>query len=113
MSVSGAPERKSASLQLHPDFKDRGEREVSVDPDKIYVDSGDFRILEGKTIRLKDLFNVVLRSDAAYEGEKVLQGIPKIQWVSEPKVDTRVIMPDGCVDDPIQNTRVLTCTLHF
>ncbi|MBU7004597.1 MAG: glutamate--tRNA ligase [Theionarchaea archaeon] len=94
--VSGAPPVKSASLQLHPDFPDRGQREVPADPERIYVDAVDFDKLEGDTVRLKDLFNVTLEREATYKGEEVAQGRPKIQWVSEPKIESRVIMPDGC-----------------
>ena len=107
LKVSGAPERKSTSTQLHPDYGDRGERDLPVDPDRIYVDSGDFERLEGKTVRLKELYNVVLRGDAAFEGEEVLQSMPKIQWVSEPKVDTRIIMPDGGVAEGFSDQGVI------
>jgi glutamyl-tRNA synthetase len=97
LGVFGAPPRESASLQLHPDFPERGQRQVPVDPNRIYVDAVDFDKLEGSTVRLKDLYNVKLGREATYEGEEVVQGMPKIQWVSGPNVESRITMPDGCL----------------
>jgi glutamyl-tRNA synthetase len=68
---------------------------VPVDPEKIFVDALDFSKMEGDVVRLKDIYNVSLGRESAYAGDDVVAGMPKIQWVSEPKVESRVIMPDG------------------
>ena len=93
--VTGSPPVESASFRLHPDFEERGERSVPVDPSRICVDAGDFESMAGRTVRLKDLYNVVLWENATYAGEDVVQEMPKIQWVSEPRVESDIVMPDG------------------
>jgi len=95
ISVLDAPHIDHASLDLHPDFSERGSRDVPVDTDTIYVDGSDFRDMGGQVVRLKDLFNVKLERQAPYAGDELVSSMPKIQWVSEPNVRARVIMPDG------------------
>jgi glutamyl-tRNA synthetase len=96
IEVVDPPGTCSATLSLHPDFPERGTREVAIDPSAIYVDCSDYERFKGQRVRLKDLYNVTLDSRAPYGGSDMERGVPKIQWVSAPHEEVRVVMPDGC-----------------
>jgi glutamyl-tRNA synthetase len=94
LCIEGAPPVGQADLALHPDFEERGTRRVPVDPSRIHIDGGDYSRYRGKEVRLKDLYNVRLDEPPRFTGTE-LSSIPKLQWVSEPSVDTEIVMPDG------------------
>lgn len=97
LSVSGSPEL-SVSLRHHPD-KDLGKRDVRVDG-HFFIAKGDLNGLrEGDIIRLKDLYNVTIEQvggegvGAKYLGRELIDGVPKLQWVTEDNVATDVLVP--------------------
>jgi len=92
LSVEGAPEK--TALKNHPK-EDLGERVVAAG-EKLFVARNDFELLEGKSVRLKDLCNVVLAKKCVNKGVKMERGVPIIQWVSG-GVKVRVLKPDGSV----------------
>jgi glutamyl-tRNA synthetase len=96
LSVSGSP-KLTVSLRNHPD-RDLGTREVRVEGN-FYLARGDLADLrEGDIIRLKDLYNVVLegvhgdRACAKYHSKELIEGIPKLQWVTNDNLAINVIM---------------------
>ncbi|MGQ9514078.1 MAG: glutamate--tRNA ligase [Thermoproteota archaeon] len=87
-----------ASLKNHPD-KDLGKREVKVDGN-FYIPKDDLRKLKrGDIIRLKDLFNIVFedigsdKAYAKYHSKELIEGVPKVQWVTEDNVAVDVLVP--------------------
>jgi glutamyl-tRNA synthetase len=78
---------------LHPDFNDRGSRELDVSRGIVFVAREDFDAHAGQEIRLKDFCNVVLGEEAEFTSAEV-KDIPKIQW-SDADVPVKVVMPDG------------------
>ncbi len=93
IKVKNPPDLKEVELTNHPK-EDLGTRKITV-ADEIYISKEDFEKLEGKEIRLKDLFNVILDEESEFT-DIPNKDIPRIQWVSEP-VDTEVVMVDGSV----------------
>ena len=91
--IKNMPDMEWVELTNHPK-EDLGKRKVRV-KDEIYIAKEDFDRLEGKEIRLKDLFNIVLGEISEFTSIPN-KDIPRIQWVSEP-VDVEVIMVDGSV----------------
>jgi glutamyl-tRNA synthetase len=94
--VKDAPP-KIAKLKYHP--SKRKSRMVRT-RGKFYIpreDTKKFKI--GEVIRLKDLYNVRIenvgkaRVIASFAGEKLVEGIPKIQWVTEDNIKLRVLIP--------------------
>ncbi len=104
--VLDAPPVRQAVLGLHPDFEERGVRVVPVDPNCIYIDGADMKRFRGLTVRLKDLYNVVLEPEARYAGSGLEQSMPKIQWVSVPNAPVQVVMPDGTRVDALADPGV-------
>lgn len=89
------PDKPRAMAELHPDYPKRGKKAMPVFKEAIYISREDWRNLQGKTSRLKSLFNIRLSGrTATYSGEEVLQEMPKIQWVSKPNIEVSLHMPD-------------------
>lgn len=95
ISIEGAPEISEVIEDVHPDFPDRGSRDMPVDLQEIWVSGDDFRRLKGKKARLKGLGNVKLDRKARYDGNDIVQKMPKIQWVSKPHVNLTLMTPEG------------------
>lgn len=88
------PEVHQAHIPLHPDDPGRGRRTLAVRP-RLFVPGPDFLEYQGREVRLKDLFNVVLGREATFTG-RGMKELPKIQWLAE-GIPTRVVMPDATV----------------
>ncbi|OGI15811.1 glutamate--tRNA ligase [Candidatus Micrarchaeota archaeon RBG_16_49_10] len=97
LKIEGCPDIKEVTEGLHPDFPERGKRNVPVNTKIIRVSKEDYVKYKGKTLRLMGLFNVSLKTKALYEGNEVIQEMPKIQWVSEKNVPIKIVMNDGSV----------------
>lgn len=95
ITIKGAPVIREAQEVLHPDFPKRGKKKMPVDPQEIYISGQDFHHLKGKTVRLKGLGNVRLDKTAQYVDNKIVQNMPKIQWVSKPHVNVSLMTPEG------------------
>jgi len=94
ISVSGA-RAKTVSMNLHPEFPERGKRKIPVEPKKIFVESDDLKNFQGKEVGLMYLFSVKLGKRPKYLYDKIKFESPKIQWVSEPNVKIKIVLPDG------------------
>ena len=95
VSVNGAPAIAEAREDLHPDFPDRGRKRISVSLGEIYLSLQDWDALRGKPIRLKGLGNIILDKESPYKGNELVQGMPKVQWVSVPHVGLEILAPSG------------------
>lgn len=110
ISVIGGPKINQAEAPLHPDFPDRGKRKIPVNTEKIYVEREDMKRFDGKEVGLINLYSIKLKEKAGFTDRKVKFEIPKIQWVSEPNVKLKLIMPNGSVrigiaDPEIRNVK--------
>lgn len=97
INVHNSPLVKKIKAKHHPDFPERGFREIPVDVEKIYIDVNDLEKFKGMEIRLMDLFNIKLGEKIEYTDDEVKPEIPKINWVSEPNCGLKIVMPDGSV----------------
>jgi len=95
ISVNNAPKINNVEADLHPDFPKRGRRKLAVDVKRIYVEKNDIERFGGNEVRLMDLFNVILSNSPKFTSEKMKLETQKIQWVSEPNVKIKIMMPDG------------------
>jgi glutamyl-tRNA synthetase len=94
IQIEGGPKIKNVSEYLHPDFPQRGKRDIPVNKDAIYISKEDFEKLKNKEIRLIGLFNIKLDKKSTYTGNKIIKEMQKIQWVSEPCVRVKIVKPD-------------------
>ncbi len=92
ISIAGAPLIKEVKLKYHPDKKE--ERSVKVGD--IWVSKEDLDKFKGKETRLLHLFNAKLGKKAKFTSAEN-KDIQKIQWVSSPHIEVKVLMPDGVV----------------
>ncbi len=96
ISIKNCSEIKNVKTPYHPDFPKRGKKEIPVNVNKIYIENEDYINFKNREIRLIDLFNIKIGKNVEFCGNE-LKDIPKIQWVSEPNVKIKIIMPDGSV----------------
>ncbi len=103
LEIKGLKEKKIAEADLHPEFPERGFREIEVVPKngviEVLIEKDDFE--KGKEIRLKDLLNIKIEED----GVKMIGGgidyaldnnLPIIQWLpAEDNKKCTIVMPDG------------------
>jgi glutamyl-tRNA synthetase len=106
ISVERAPEIKEVEIPLHPDFPERGKRKLPVNLKKIYVEKEDFKKFKNKEIGLINLFSVKLKRKAEFVSEKIKLESQKIQWVSEPNVKIKLVMPDGSIKEGIAEPEI-------
>jgi len=88
-------EIKRISIRYHPDFPERGVREISLDPKEIYVEKEDFEKLKGSNVALIGMFTIKLDEISKFITKEVTQEVPKIHWVSIPNVKIKIVMPNG------------------
>ena len=86
---------RKISIKYHPDFPERGIREIFVDPNEIYIEKEDFEKLKGKNVALIGMFTVKLDEASEFVSNEVLEETPKIHWVSTPNVKIKIVMPNG------------------
>lgn len=97
ISLSGHPKAiSSTSEPLHPDFQERGSKQMPVRFDSISISGDDYARLEGGEFRLKGLANVKLDGkQASYVGNELARDMQKVQWVSVPNVSVELVVPEG------------------
>jgi glutamyl-tRNA synthetase len=109
LTVTGAPEME-ISAPLHPDFKDRGNRnlgEITGGEIKFYIPSSDFEtIKKGEFVRLMEAFNIEITNvtkdtaEAKFISRELEDARKKkaklIHWACPyDKIKVKVISPDG------------------
>jgi len=97
-------EEMEVSLKYHPSVN-MGMRKVRVGK-VFFIPGGDARKLkEGDIFRLKDLYNVRIRSiskkeiEGEFAGKELLPDIDKIQWVSKDYIEMKVMIPGLLYED--------------
>jgi len=109
--IKGVPTSFVARPQFHPDFPERGCREIevrSVEGEvEVYISKRDVELLKrNQLVRLMSLFNIQFEevegntAHALYKGESVEEVLhlkaPIIQWVPvDDNVEVEVVMPDA------------------
>ena len=101
ISVENGKEIREVEAPLHPDFKERGFRKIPFDSRKIWIEKEDFENLEGKEVGLINLFTIKLGKKSEFISKEIRFEDPKIQWVSEPNVKIKIVMPDGSLKEGI------------
>ena len=100
--LHGLPKQyKKIKVPLHPDFAERGFREISIKRDKdvvkLFIAKRDVNFKMGEVIRLKNFCNVrIVESrpiEMEYQKEKDLN-VKKIQWLPEDIIGCEVIGPE-------------------
>ncbi len=98
ISIKDAPNRKII-MKFHPD-KDLGSREVNTGG-VFYVPKEDlFKLNVGNKFRLIELYNVEIEKlgrnnvECRYVGSEIINGTPKVQWVTEKNIEYKVILPE-------------------
>ncbi|MEM0480992.1 MAG: glutamate--tRNA ligase [Candidatus Aenigmatarchaeota archaeon] len=93
---------KIAKIKYHPDFEDRGYREI-LTKGEFFISKNDFENLKvGDEVRLIDVYNIKILEKteneivAEYIGEELKKEIPKIHWISlhDDFVKVNVIKPN-------------------
>jgi glutamyl-tRNA synthetase len=96
-------EGNGIEVDLHPEHSlNRGKRFIPISNNKVYISSKDLPIVRSKTFRLRGLGNFSLEEKegekiATYIDDKIVKGMPKIQWVSEPNVVVEILNPNGTI----------------
>ncbi|MFH0710986.1 MAG: glutamate--tRNA ligase [Candidatus Aenigmatarchaeota archaeon] len=96
IKIEKSPKIKEAKAPVHPDFPKKGKRKLQVG-ERIFIEKDDLEKLDGKEVRLMDLYNVKLGKNSKFIDKELRMELPKIQWVSEPNVEIKIVMPDGTV----------------
>ncbi len=111
--IREVPKSYIARPPLHPDYPERGFREIEVKAEngeaRVYISKRDLELLKKRhLIRLMALFNIEVESvesdaiNAVYRGESVEEAsqakAPIIQWVPiDSYVEVEIVMPDASI----------------
>ncbi len=93
IKVINPPKDNLVKLPLHPDYPDRGYRELKIS-NKFFISKEDFLDYKGKIVRLIGLYNIRLDRTSQFLGKQLLP-YPKIQFVPEKGVNMKVLLPDN------------------
>jgi glutamyl-tRNA synthetase len=94
IEITGVPNIESVEIPLHPEFPERGMRQLSAG-DVVFITKDDFENYRGEKVRLKDFCNILLDERSDFISLQV-EDIPKIQWLYD-HILVEVVMPDGSV----------------
>ncbi|MFH7880485.1 MAG: glutamate--tRNA ligase [Candidatus Aenigmatarchaeota archaeon] len=86
---------KKIKIKYHPDFPERGEREILIDENEIYIEKEDFEKYRGKEVALIGMFTILLEENSKFVKEEVPYDIPKLHWISKPNIKIKILMPNG------------------
>lgn len=86
---------KEIKKKLHPNFPERGETVIKINPEAIYVEKEDFEKYKGKEVGLAYFCTIKLNEISEIVSPKVKFEVPKIHWVSEPFEEIKILMPNG------------------
>ncbi|MEM2210310.1 MAG: glutamate--tRNA ligase [Nitrososphaerales archaeon] len=117
LEVEDAPNLK-VRLKHHPD-RDLGYREIET-KNIFYIPSDDLKSLKiGDTLRLMDLYNIQLIEKGedyaigSFAGIEIINGIPKVQWVTEDYVKFTILIPSALYINNQFNEKSLTIKSGF
>lgn len=95
VSLDKKREKRYTTAPLHPDFPKRGKKTIPVVSSDIYIEKEDYEKYKDKEVGLMNLFSVKLGAKSKLISEEIKMESPKIQWVSEPHVEIKIVMPNG------------------
>jgi glutamyl-tRNA synthetase len=95
IKIINPPADKSIKLPLHPDYPDRGNRDLKIGK-TFFISRDDFLNYNTKIIRLIGLYNLRLGRSSQFLGKQMMP-YPKIQWVPQRHVDMKILMPDNSI----------------
>lgn len=98
LTIDNAPEKHEIFEPVHPEFPEKGKKKVLVDIKWIFISSEDAKKLKNEIFRLKGLFNVTMGKKCRYVGDEIVRDMPKVQWVSQPNVNVRIVRKDGILE---------------
>lgn len=108
VEVRGAP-HVEVNLPHHPE-KDLGSRSVKTQGSFYLSKLDEDKFTEGKTIRLKHLYNIEIERvgkeslEAQFAGRQLVEGVPILQWVTSENVSVRVNAPSSLyIDDSLNS----------
>jgi len=97
LKVDNAPKLEK-KISLHPSNKEIGTRKINTDQ-VFFIQNSDVEKLKlGDIFRLKDVYNIKIldinkQVQGSYEGEKLIQDSPKIQWTTDDYIEMEVHVP--------------------
>lgn len=100
-------EERTARIKYHPDYPERGLREVYTNG-KFYISKDDANSIEvGDVIRLIDVYNIKIiekgkdKIRAKYHSDDIVKSMRKIQWVSknDDYIDVEMVVPEPLLKD--------------
>jgi glutamyl-tRNA synthetase len=97
ISIENAPDIKSITINMHPDFPRRGKRKIRVSCKKIYIEREDLKKFRNKRIGLINLMTIKLGQKSKFISMRIDPKDQKIHWISEPNIRIKIVMPDGKV----------------
>ncbi|MBS3777966.1 MAG: glutamate--tRNA ligase [Candidatus Thermoplasmatota archaeon] len=112
LMVKDAPHQR-VSVPFHPKNKDLGKRDIQTNNTFFIPKSDVDRLHESDVFRLKDLFNVTVKTldnnqvIGSYAGEELIADSLKIQWVPENYVPISVFVPDVLMKEDEFNSESL------
>ncbi len=93
IKIKNPPADKSVKLPVHPDYSDRGEREIKIGK-TFFISKEDFMNYKSKIVRLIGLYNIRLDRNSQFLGKQMLP-YPKIHWAPQNHVNMKILMPDN------------------
>ncbi len=93
--ISLDKEIEKIKIKYHPDFPERGEREIIIDSKEIYIEKEDLENFRGKEIGLIGVCTIILDESSKFIKDEIPYEIQKIHWVSKPFIEITIIMPNG------------------
>jgi glutamyl-tRNA synthetase len=91
---------KTVLAPRHPEFPEKGQREIPVDK-VIHIEQQDWQKYQGKKVRLMNFCTIQLNETADCVVSDHKEKYPIIQWVSEPHIRVQITMPDGSIHQAI------------
>jgi glutamyl-tRNA synthetase len=91
---------KTVLAPRHPEFPEKGQREIPVDK-VIYIEQQDWQKYQGGKVRLMNFCTIQLNETADSVTRDQNEKYPIIQWVSEPHMRVQINMPDGSIHQAV------------
>ncbi|MDY6789065.1 MAG: glutamate--tRNA ligase [Candidatus Nanohaloarchaea archaeon] len=103
LEIEGVERTHVAEADLHPEFPDRGSRNLEVPAEngvaEVIIDESDYE--QGKELRLKDLFNIKITDQGVEKVNESLdyaldRDLDIVQWLpAHDNMECKIMMPDG------------------
>ncbi|MEM5836189.1 MAG: glutamate--tRNA ligase [Candidatus Aenigmatarchaeota archaeon] len=108
ISLENAPEIKDVRINLHPDFPERGFRNIPINTKKIFIEKEDFKKYKNKEVGLMYFGTIKVGLKAKFISKEIPFEIPKIHWCSEPNLKIKIVMPNSKIVEAIGDPGIKT-----